>query len=108
MQETINRQISEQIEGKTRVEVIFPDVEWDFLSLYAQVRDDKEVFFIKPAFCRAKEIDKSVYEELCSQFTGEQKFNTDREIIRTKLSYDAFYNNYYNNLKTAAKKALSK
>ena len=88
-----DRQISNQLEERTAAQVIFPDSNSDFLSLYAQ--GDKG-FFIKPAFCQSKKIDESVFKELCSQFTDEQEFNTNPEIIRTELSYNDFYNKYYN------------
>ena len=92
MEETLNRQISDQIEGKTTIEVIFPNTNPDFLSLYAQ--DDE--FFIEPACCASKKITKNIYKELCDQFTDEQIFNTNPKVIRTKLSYDEFYDMYYN------------
>ena len=90
--EITDRQISNQLEERTAAQVIFPDSTSEFLSLYAQC----DGFFIHPAFLKSKKINKDVYGELCCQFTGEQEFNTDPEIIRTELSYNDFYNKYYN------------
>jgi hypothetical protein len=98
MQTITEEQIEGQIEGRTIVEVIFPDVDSDFLELYVQIQDDKEIFFIQPAFLKSKQINQSVYDELCAQFTEEQEFNTDPKIIGTELSYDDFYEKYYNNI----------
>jgi len=85
-------QISRQIVGSTLVEVHFSDAVPDYITLY-----DQNEMFIRPAWCEPRKISRELADELISQFTGEQQFNTDPEVIRSNMRYDDFYNRYYNN-----------
>ena len=88
------QQIIRQIEGRVEITVHYADSKPDTISLYEQ--DGK--YWIKPAFCNDKEIPKTLFDELVSQFTDEQEFNTDNEVVRSKLKYDRFYDRYYNRI----------
>jgi len=92
--ETLDTQISAQIESRIDVEVTgFTDSTFDeYFSLYKQ--DGK--CWISMAFVRDVEIPAAVYDDLVGQFTDEQQFNTDPEIIRAGVTYDEFHDKYYN------------
>lgn len=87
-------QIEREIEGRLQIKIHVSDTYPTHISLY----DQEGGLFIKPAFCVAKQLPRSLYAELCNQFTGEQEFNTDPEVIRTELTFDQFFDLYYNNL----------
>lgn len=89
------KQIVRQINGETIVEVHFSDAKPDYIAIYDQGGDQT---FIKPAFFGPKKIARNMLEDLVAQFTDEQEFNTDPEVIRSGMKYDDFYNRYYNHL----------
>ena len=97
--EILNRQIADQIEGRTAFEIVFTDCNSEPLSLYKQGKD----FFIKPIFLQSKKIEESIYNEIVNieRIPG----NIDKLI--TNMTYDEFYNKYYN-FNSFAKKAPSK
>jgi len=86
-----NKQIAGQIEGKITINVIFADDCDDIITLYRQ----NGSAWIMPAFCRAKKIDGA---QLCDIVLNLESglFNTDNKILRTKLTYDEFFDKYYN------------
>ena len=88
------RQIVRQIEGTVTVKVHFADTYPGYLDLIKQ--DGKT--WIEPAFCIPKRIPSEMFDELAGQFTGEQEFNTDPEVIRSAMKYNEFFDRYYNNL----------
>lgn len=87
------QQITREIEGKVVVNIHFTDISPETVSLYHQ--EDK--FFIRPVFGKVKEISAEIYNELISKFTGEQEFCTHPEVIRCQMTYDDFFNKYFNN-----------
>lgn len=89
--EILQNQISSEVEGKTSIKVYFSDCDPETISIFGQDR-----YFIKVLFSSPKNISKKKYNDLVSQFTGEQEYNTDPEIIRTELSYNEFMDKYYN------------
>lgn len=89
-----DEQITRDIEGRTQVAVHFTDQPVDYVALYEQ----DGTTWVQPAFCKAKRLSKDAYDALVAQFTGEQEFNTDPEVIRSGMTYDDFYNRYYNHL----------
>ena len=93
--EIIDDQIIAQLTDSITVKVHFSDVAiTDFIALFEQ---DGGIYVQAP-FCDAKRIPAAIFVELKSQFTDEQQFNTDPEVIRSSLSYDEFYDRYYNTL----------
>ncbi|MEJ1489692.1 MAG: hypothetical protein RPU72_15255 [Candidatus Sedimenticola sp. (ex Thyasira tokunagai)] len=95
MLDTLDRQIKRQILGETVVEIRYTDTDPDFLSLY----DDENGYYIEPAFCAIKKITENMYKDLINQFTDNQVYNTDPEIIDSNMTFDEFNNKYYNDLK---------
>jgi hypothetical protein len=90
--EILEGQIVAQIEGRTSICAYFDDVNSpEFMEIYRQFGE----CWLKPAFFNQKRISPSEYAEITAMFTGEQKFNTDDEIIRHP-SLDGFFNKYYN------------
>ena len=86
------RQIAAQIVGRISIEAHFDDVKSpEFMDIYRQAGG----CWLKPAFCKPKAISESEHTEIVAMFTGEQKFNTDDEVIRHP-SFDEFFNQYYN------------
>lgn len=89
-----DKQIERQVEGRTRVEVHYTDVKPDYLSLYNQV----DGYYIKPAFCKAKKISETMYNDLVSQF-GVKEHTADRDILISNMTYNDFFDKYYNSIK---------
>ncbi|RLJ20783.1 hypothetical protein DJ031_04545 [bacterium endosymbiont of Escarpia laminata] len=89
-----DRQIKRQLTGETVVKILFTDTHPGYISLYNQ----ESGFFIAPPFCETKQITPEIYSELSSKFTNEQEFNTDPEILDSGMTYDAFFDKYYNNI----------
>ena len=89
----LEKQIAAQIEGRISITAHFADVNSpEFMEIYRQAGG----CWIKPAFCfKPKPIGESEHAEIVAMFTGEQKFNTDDEVIRHP-SFDGFFNKYYN------------
>lgn len=98
MSTIVDRQIGAQIEGRIDVRLYTPDLDgdWEPVSLYAQADNN---YYISN-FGRFKKMPKAFYDELVDMFTGEQEFNTDPEIVRTDMSFDDFFNKYFNNLES--------
>jgi len=86
-----NKQISDQIEGKTTIKAIFADDIAELIAVYEQ--DDG--IWIKPAFCKAKKM-KAVHWMTLALQLDDGIFNTAPKILRTKLTYDEFFDKYYN------------
>ena len=95
---TVNQQIPNQIEGRIAIEVhCSDDYKFDYplyMSLYVQ--DGK--YWIGFAFVKDKQISKIIFDEIAAMFTGEQEFNTDREVIRTDMTEQEFLQRYYHDL----------
>jgi len=83
-------QIRDQIEGKIAVAVLFTDCDPEPISLYAQEWRGEDCFYIEPVFCKAKMIPKKLYDELYRQIEGIS--------IDSRMSYNNFFNRYYNNI----------
>lgn len=95
---TVTEQISKQIEGVVSVQVYFADNRDDYVSLIHQKEEGKDRFWVQPAFSKPRRCSEQVYDDLVSQFTDEQRYNTDPEVIRSGMNYDEFMNKYYNDL----------
>jgi|GEM_PF-1333055 len=93
----LEQQITEQIEQKITVTVFHGDDKISYMSLYQQ-SDDHDDHWIAPAFNNARQISKTKFNEIVTQFTNEQQFNTDNEVVRTNLSMQCFYDRYYNQI----------
>jgi hypothetical protein len=93
----LEQQIYNQLLRKTDVKVFFKNKERnfvEFISLYQL--SDNVTCAIKIHFFPIRKITQAQYDDLISQFTDEQQFNTDPEVIRTSLGYDEFMNAYFN------------
>ncbi|WP_042820414.1 hypothetical protein [Yersinia wautersii] len=93
----LEQQIIDQLLRKTDVKVFFNNVQGvsvEYISLY-QLSDN--VCAIKVPFFSTRKITQAQYDDLILQFTDEQKFNTDREVIRSELGYYSFMDAYFNN-----------
>lgn len=92
---TIDRQITEEIEGKTRLNIKFPDYEiGETASLYIQ----KDKYFLSVLGCPRK-ITKQEFAEILKMFANEEVFNTEVKTVRPDMSYDDFFNKYWNGRK---------
>ncbi len=87
-------QIARQVQGMTAVTVYFPDTRPESIVLTRQ----GDTAWIRPEWTADKILPGGLATELAAQFTGEQKFNTDPEVIRSALGYDEFMDRYYNKL----------
>ena len=98
----LQRQIADEIESKTCIDIVFSDKYEETLSLYDQREFhngeyDETAIFIKPVFCDSKRIPENLYNELINNTkNGELQYNPD---------YNKFYDKYYNNLDPVAKAA---
>lgn len=93
--EIAKNEIKKQIEGKIYVLAIFTDIEPEIMSLYDQGQTH---CFLEPSFCRPHRLERKFYEEILSMKIGED-FDDDLGeiiIIETKMSYDQFFEKYYN------------
>ena len=92
--ETLDNQISAQIENRVDVEASgFTDSTFSSnFSLYKQ----EGKCWISMAFAGVVEIPQTVFDDLVSQFTDEQQFNTAPEMISAGVTYDEFHDKYYN------------
>ena len=88
---TMNNQITSQLEGRIDVTVHFnnavkdKEVRTTKISLYNQ--DGR--YWVKHCLDSLR-IEKDVYDKIVRQFTHEQEFNTDPEVIRTDDNYLSF------------------
>lgn len=87
-------QIARQVQGMTAITVYFPDAQPESIVLTRQ----GDATWIRPEWSADKILPRELVAELEAQFTGEQEFNTDPEVIHTDLEYDEFMNRYYNRL----------
>jgi len=91
----LNNQLHGQIEGRIDVAVNFLSAtkgkspQSTEIKLYSQ--DEKHWVSHGIDY---KRITREIYDTLTRQFSGEQEFNTDPEIINTELSYCEFLSKY--------------
>lgn len=92
----VHNQIKAQIEGSTTLEINFNDSSRsDYVTLYAQVDNQ---YWIQPAFCKPAKISKEEYEEILDMPEFKETFfNTDVLSLSCGMSYNGFYEKYFNN-----------
>lgn len=113
----IDRQIFESLYNRTMLRVFFlnePDkthdkkVVNDFIILcdWSDIEQGNDIF-IHPAFCKTKRISKDLYNDLLRQAEKFDGYLEDNgryiSIIKTELSYNEFYDKYYNSQKSINK-----
>ena len=84
-----DQQIAQQIEGMTRVSLHTADFNYpESFELYLQ----GDQAWVRPLASQYISVPLSVAQWISEQFTDEQQFNTDPEVIRFSGTYDQFWN----------------